>query len=240
MIKSVRFEVNDPNPVPAGKWIGGFAIFTNIGKRLQKVKDLSYGRWKVFVSSGEPEKSHVHWEFKRDLEFILYLDFNKIENCKEYANIRLVYKLIFQSLEYVWRAKGWDKYTLESISSEIEKEGYKVSAIYGKDHPSPDRKFKIQLYCELFPDYSDCYVRFLHKGRIHQSVKFLTGNLNPEMFYGYFTNYYWADNENFIICDFYKEMFYLFNVNSDTFSLEFRPNDHSLEQLQKQLKDLQK
>jgi hypothetical protein len=240
MIKYIQFEIKDPNPAPAGKWIGAFAIETNIGKRLRKVKDLSFRQWKIFLNNGEPEQSYVHWEFKRDLEITLFLDFNKIENCKEDSNIKLLYKLLFQSLEYVWVARGWDINTLQNIFSDIEKEGYKVSGIYGKDHISPDKKFKAQLYCELLPDYSDCYVRFLQKGRIYKSIKFLMGNLNPEMFYGYFTNCYWADNDNFIICDFYKEMFYLFNVNSETFSLEFRPNDHSLEQLQEKLKRFQK
>lgn len=240
MIKNVYFEVKDPNPVPAGKWIGAFAIFTNISKRLQKVKDLNFRHWKIFLTNGDPEKSHIYSEFKNDLEITLFLDYNKIENCKEDAGIRLLYKLLFQSLEYVWQSKGWDINTLQSIFAEIENEGYKVSAIIGKDHASPDKKFKVQLYCELFPDYSDCYIHFLHKGRIHNSVKFLKGKLNPQKFYGYFSNLYWIDNENFIISDFYKEIFYLFNINSDTFSLEFRPNDHSLEKLQEILKDFQK
>ena len=239
MISNVFFETKDPNPVPADKWIGAFAIDTNIGKRLRKVKSLSYRKWRIFISNGEPENSHVHWEFKRDLEITLFLDFNKIENCKEDANIRLLYKLLLQSMEYVWRAKGWDINTLQNIFSEIEKEEYKVSAIYGKDHTSPDKKFKVQLYCELFPDYSDCYVRFLHKGRIHKSIKFLKGNLDPQMFYGYFSNFYWSDNETFIINNFYKEIFYIFNVNNSTFLVEFRPNDHSLEQLQDQVNSFQ-
>jgi len=236
MIKDLQFEVNDPNPNPGDKWVGGFAINTNIGKRLQKLKDLNFRKWKIILSDGQTENTHVHWEHGNDLEITLYLDFNKIENCKEEKNIRLLYELIFQGLAVIWNVKGWDVDQLNQIHQEIIHEDYKVFVIVGKDHPSPDKNYKAQLYCELFPDYADYYVRFLSKGnKEYKSIKFLKGPLNPHMFFGVFNNFYWPDAENFIIGDFYKEIFIIFNISSNSFSTEFKPGDYTVEELKNYL-----
>ena len=134
MISTVQFEVKDQNTQPAGKWIGGYAIITNISKRLRKIKYLS-----------------------------------------------------------------------------------------------------------LHPDYADLYVQFIGKGKkLHRSIYFLKGNLNPALFYGVFVNRYWQNDEQFIICDYSDEIFYVFNVNQNDYSMKYEPVNNTLEELKDYIKVFEK
>jgi hypothetical protein len=239
VIKNIQFILDDPDPNPKYKWVGGFAIMMNITRKLKKIKEISFSKWKIIISNGEIEDSNVSLENGKSLEITLFLDFKKISDCRKPKSVELVYKMIFDGLTVVWMSKNWNAEYLTAINNEIKSEKYKVNLIYGKDYQSPDKHLKAQLYCELFPDYADLYVRFINKDLKKQhDIKFLKGNLNPEMFYGFFINYHWPDSSNFVISDYHKEIFCVFNTKTNQFSLEYKPKIHTLEILKETVRKL--
>lgn len=230
MIRSVDFEVNDS--FANGKWVGMYAITVNLIKRIRKLKGLSYNRLQLILQNGEPDQTTVDWENSRNIRVHLYLDFNKIVNCREPEQIKLAYKLIFDSLRVLWKLRGWQKEDLDKIYSQIVEENYEVSAVYGNAFHSRDKQHKVELYCKLMPDYAEHYVRFLNKkNQVLREVFYLKGGLNPIMFFGFFNSIYWRDNEHFFIVDMNREIFYIFQVSVDNFSIEFKPLYNSIEDL---------
>lgn len=233
MISYVIFEIKDSNPQPAGKWHGAFAIITNVSTRLQKVRELSFRKWKIFITHGKAEESYVHDEFRRDLEMTLYIDTTKVRNCEEPENIRLLYEWIFEGLRYIWRSRAWNGEILDEMHAAIIKDDYKVVARVGKDYPSPNKLYKAQLYCEIYPQYTDLYIHFIGKGKkLYRTIYFLRGNSDPYMFYGVFSQHYWSDDNNFILCNYTGEIKYVFDVDKDDFNIVYDPINNTLEELQ--------
>jgi hypothetical protein len=240
MITSVEIYLGDLDPNPEDKWIGAFAIISNIGKRLKKLEEISYRKWRLTLADGQSDQSHIFWDDGKNLEALLFIDFQKIISCAEFQSIQLLYEMIFEALGQIWQVKSWNPDRLAEMHAAIKEENYKVSIIYGKDFPSPDKKRKAQFYCELFTDFAEYYVRFIGKGnKVHENIHFLKVDVDPDSYFMYFTNHYWNDKENFIVSDFNNEIFYIFNVNSGCFSIEYRPIDNSLEQLQNYVKAMQ-
>lgn len=215
--------MDDPAPNPVDKWIGMHAITENISMRLRRLKELSFHKWRIVLSNGGSKESYIYWEEPGEIEMKLFFNFNSIENCREPRMIKLAYELVFEALAVVWLVKGFNLDWLSKIHSEIVKDDYKVAARYGKDFPSPDKRHKAAIYCELYPDYSDCYVVFTGKKKAPlRRIKFLKGDIDPEFFLGFFTDRYWPDNDHFIISDTRKEIFYVFNIYNDEFIIDYK------------------
>ena len=64
----------------------------------------------------------------------------------------------------------------------------------------------------------------------------ITRSVGMPAFFAFFNNAYWRDNEHFIFHDFNKEIFYVFYINDNNFSIEYRPLYNSQAQLEDYVK----
>lgn len=203
----------------------------NIHKRLRELKYVTYRRLDFTLIDENKGGAEIEWDDKKTANIRCYVDPVIIPSIEDKNGIAAVYTVLFDALKALWIKNNWNSEDLKNIYSEIERENFFSSRSYGKVEVSTDKKYKTKFFCELYPVYADYYLRFLgKKGEVVQEVKFLHGHPDPSIFFNFFPNRVWRDNEYFLLSDANKEIFYIFNVNSANFSIEYRPINNSLEE----------
>ena len=202
----------------------------NIKKRLQELKYVSYRRLDILLVDTEGEDGDIEWDDKKTANMKCYIDpLRFISTSKE--SIVEVYLAIFKGLRILWERNQWMADDLTEIYRNIEQDDFFSFINYGKVLVSPDKKHKAQFFCELYPQYADYYLLFFNsKGKVVQKVPFLHGHQDPDIYFSFFLNRAWRDNEYFLLSNNNKEIFNVFNVNESNFSLEYRPLNNSLEE----------
>lgn len=145
------------------------------------------------------------------------------------TDLEALLTIILRALEELWRKKGWPVDDLAEMHRIIVREQFYVSMTYGLVRASPVKKHRAELYCQLYPSHTDYFVRFRGKNSPARKVHFLKGQEDPEILYEFFRHRTWKDDESLVISDWNQEIFFIFNIQKDDFTLEFRPTYHSLE-----------
>lgn len=141
-----------------------------------------------------------------------------------------VYKVIFSTLRLFWRRNKWNELDIDQLSDEIKHTDFVSTISFSKKYLSPDKKTKAEFYCELFPEYTNYYLDFLNKKKeLIRRIKFFKGHQDPLIFFGFFANKTWRDNDFFFLTDYNKEIYFIFNIYEDSFELEYKPTFNSLE-----------
>lgn len=205
----------------------------NYIKRLNKLKYVSYRRIDIMIEvndTTEEEKIEILWDDTKTSKMICNIDKNVANDVSSLSCIIQVYKKVFNCLTALWKKNKWESVDLHSIFANIESEWFKVSITYGKTYLSPNKKHKAEIFCDIFPDYADYYLKILCKGSINVSkFKFFKGLTNIDFFFSFFNNYYWRDDSFFLITDINKEIFFLFNIEMGFSGIEYKPFDNSIE-----------
>lgn len=204
----------------------------NLYKRLTRLKYVTYQRINILlIDKKGKEDIQIEWDDKKSANLKVYLDPKLMTTITAIDSIAAIYDVLFECLEVLWVKYGWNVGDLKNMHLEIIGENFSSFLVYGKNLVSPDKKYKAEFFCELFPEYTDYYLNFLgKKGELINKIKFLHGHPDPSIVFGFYTNSNWRDNECFLLADINKEIFYLFNVKKDEFSIEFIPTYNSLEE----------
>jgi len=203
----------------------------NILKRLRELKYVSYRRIDVVLTDVKEEGRRIEWDDKKTANIKCYVGLSFGEPVADKRSTQAQYRAIFNGLEVLWEANQWNVDDLRGVYSEIEQEDFASSISYGKTLASPCKKHKAAFFCEIYPEYCDYYLLFLgNKGKVEQRIPFLHGHPDPGIFFNFFSNRAWRDNQYFLLSDINKEIFYIFNVNEPTSSLEYRPLNNTLEE----------
>jgi hypothetical protein len=204
----------------------------NILKRIKQLKYVTYRRIDFLFAIGT-DSLMVERDDRKTAVVKCFADRSIVETIEAKDTIAGVYSKILNGLKLLWERNKWDKRGLEDIYNEIIKEDYFSSIIYGKVYVSPDKKYKAYFLCEIFPGFADYFLVFMGaKGMLHRKIKFLHGHSDPSIFFTFFNNQSWRDSDHFLLSNNNKEVFYIFNVKSDNFSIEYRPIYNSLQECQ--------
>ncbi len=206
----------------------------NFIRRLNKLRYVTYRRIDMSLTISntiEGKNIEVEWDDGKTANIVCSLSKNILNNLTSKENIIEIYKAVLNCFTVLWVKNHWEVCDLNLIYDEIGKENFLVSVIYGKAFFSPDRKYKAEFVCEVFPDYADYHLQIIEKkNHLKQKIKFLKGLTVIELFFGFFNNPYWRDNEHFFITDINKEIFFIINVNNGSCAIEYKPVYNSLEQ----------
>lgn len=202
-----------------------------------KLKYIGYSR--INIDLVETTSTSIEREDKRSVLLICPAPLGLLQSIEERENYVHLYKQVFNCLRVLWVKNNWDVGDLDKIYEEIELNDFRSNIIYGQTLTSHNRKYKAEFRCDLYPEYSDYSIQFLEKLNIIKSVKFLKGHPDPSLFFGYFNVRWWRDNENYLLSEFNKEIYYCFNITSDDFTIDFRPQYNSVEQCQNKIKAFQ-
>ena len=202
----------------------------NVHKRLQQLKYVSYRRIDIFLIDKERD-IEVDRDDKKKASLKCSFDRAVIKDISDNKSIASLYDTTFKCLKLLWQRNSWDVEDLNHMHSNITAENYFSSLCIGKKLVSPDKKNKAEFWCELYPTYANYYLCFLKgRGEQVQKILFLRGHSDPDLFFYFFSNRAWRDNEYFLLSDINKEIFYIFNVNEPGFSIEYRPMNNTLEE----------
>ena len=238
MIKRLELSIDDHSFLP-GKWIGGHAIRVNIIKRLKKLEITHYKKFEIILSNGLPENSYIEYEDKNNIRVFALNRFDTIINCTDIQNVRLIYTMIFESLSVIWEKKEWDENSLIKIHGEIVKENYVVISAYGKPSLSLNKKLKAEIYCQLFPEYAEFYLRINEKNKQKREILFFKGYLDPAFFLSFFNSLNWKENEYAVLSDYNKRVFFIFSAVDGSFQVEYSSVHSSIQENENFLKAFQ-
>jgi hypothetical protein len=202
----------------------------NVHKRLQILKYVSYKRIDVCLVEAEVDIM-VERDDKKKATLKCRFERSMIEDVSEKKTIAYLYNLTFKCLMFLWSRNSWNVEDLDTIHSDIVAENYLSSIFFGKTLFSPDKNHKAAFLCELYPEFANYYLCFFErKGDPSQKILFLHGHSDPDLFFYFFSNRVWRDNDYFLLSNITKEVFYIFNVNQTDFLIEYRPLNNTLEE----------
>jgi len=211
----------------------------NFWKRLSKIAYVSYRR--IDFSFELIDESKIGWDDKKTAKLFYPIDRTVLENVNRPETIQKIYEKVIDGLKLFWKENKWDVSDLNSMLSSMQEENFDSTCIYGKTFVSKDKKYKAELFCHLYSEFTEYYLQFLDKkNSVTRRIKFLSSNPDPSIIFGYFSNLGWRDNDHFILSDMNKEIYFIFEINSDDFSTEIFPKFNSLEKCQSILSAFQK
>jgi hypothetical protein len=179
------------------------------------------------------------WDDGRIADIRWYVDAQNWRTREGKLNLPFVYKAILGALELLWTKKQWPVSHLSELYHKIEGEGFFVKVPYGKLLVAPDKQHKVEFFCDLYSDHADYYLIFsARQNKWRKRIKFLKGHEDPDVFFGFFMNSQWKDNEQFILADKEMEILFVFDVNKDDFSVEYRLQGAAIEEREKRMRSL--
>jgi hypothetical protein len=208
----------------------------NIRKQLEKFKYISYKKIDIKISMAVERNISIEWDDKKSATIACLADILP-DIGDDNKDTQELYNVIFECLKKLWAKSKWDIDDLDNVFEEIKNDKFSVS-IQSRTITSPDKKNKAGFRFEIFPNFSNYHLEFLSK-KVKRSILFFKGHPEPSIFLGFFSNHYWRDNEHFIISDFNKEIFFVFNIHQDSFTLEYSPKYNSIEKCKDCVKALQ-
>lgn len=211
----------------------------NYIKYLSRLKYISYKRIDIIIDAGNSElqQFNIEWDDGKSARVSVDIDRLDLDDLSSIESVVNIYNAVATCLIALWKKNNWNPNDIEGALTEIEKEKYRVSVIFGKKYTSPDKKHKAEFVCDIFSEYADYYLQVaINKNITRQKIKFLKGTPIVDLFFTFFNKLYWRDNEHFILHDFNKEIFYVFYVNDNNFSIEYRPIHNSQDQLENYVK----
>ncbi|PVD53793.1 hypothetical protein DC498_04595 [Terrimonas sp.] len=221
---------------PLHKCEGTPPIKYNLQKRLAQLRYIDYAKIEVLLGS-QGKHLHIEWEDKRSIIVYCEIDPSSISNLSTKSELEYLYSRLKEVFIAIWQKRSWPILDLVEIFKAIEESEYESTLYYGKYIMSPSRNFKAELYCELFPVYTNYYVVFHKKDNmLFQKIFFLKGISDPSLFFDYFQRRHWISEETFVISDLKNEMLYQFNVTSSDFSVVINPSSNSVEECENILK----
>jgi hypothetical protein len=202
----------------------------NLAMRIRKLKYYKYRRFELILNPLKSGIDIVLNDFKTAY-IIAELPPNLL-NGDNPDNVRDLYSLILGYLDEVWKNNNWDSDDLSNIFNDIREQNFQCISPYGKVISSPDKKLKASFSCEITPRFTN-YSLEIHdrKKQLVNKFLFLKGQQDLIIFFLFFSSYYWVDNENFVLSNRSKEIFFVYNMQHGV-TLEYRPSANSLEECQ--------
>jgi len=214
----------------------------NIQKNINGLKYCHYKRISLQVihdADYEPSRMGLWWDDGRIADIRWYVDARVWRTKDGSLNLPFVYKTILSALELFWTQKQWPVADLRELYHRMEREGFFVKVPYEKILMSPDKQHKVEFFCDLYPDHADYYLIFsARQNKWRRKIKFLKGHEDPEVFFWFFANRGWKDNERFVLSDKNEEILFVFDVNKDDFSVEYRLQGDAAEERGKRIRSL--
>lgn len=199
----------------------------NIQTRFSEVKYQYYRRIDIFFEKNGPAHE-IEWNDRKTARIKCGLPNEIVSNLIDVTTTIAIYKCVYNCLLQLWNTNGWKVSVVDSVFEMIEKDNYESSFYYDKVTISPNKTLKARFYCQLYPTYANYYLHFLdRKNKIVQSLFFLKGQPDVLAFFLFFRNRYW-ENEDFIVSDLNREIFYTFNTKGKI-AIHFRPIHNSME-----------
>lgn len=221
---------------------GLISVKYNIQQKLNDLSYCNYSRIDFVLTNNkqeDPGRMGVWWDEGKRADIQWYADEKTFRQPDGSPDLPHLYKTILSGLQALWEKKGWNVEDLRDMYRKIEEEKFFISVTFVKALTSPDKQNKAEFYCVLYPGYTEYYLWFYNKKKKwERKIMFLKGQEEPIAFFGFFQNRGWRDNEYFLLSDWNKEIYFVFNVNKDEFSVEFKPVK-SLEIAQNKLKSFE-
>ena len=212
----------------------------NIQKHINVLRYCQYKRISLQVTHDpdyEPSRMGLWWDDGRIADIRWHVDARVWRAKDGRLNLPSVYKTIVSALELLWGQKQWPVADLQELYQAMEGDGWFVKAPFGKISMSPDKEHKAEFFCDLYHDHADYYVIFsARQNKWRKRIKFLEGHEDPEVFFWFFANRQWKDNEQFILSDKNEEILFVFDVNKDDFSVEYRLQGEAVEEKRRKFK----
>jgi len=212
----------------------------NIQKHINVLRYCHYKRISLQVTHDpdyEPSRMGLWWDDGRIADIRWHVDARVWRAKDGRLNLPSVYKTIVSALELLWGQKQWPVADLQELYQAMEGDGWFVKAPFGKISMSPDKEHKAEFFCDLYHDHADYYVIFsARQNKWRKRIKFLEGHEDPEVFFWFFANRQWKDNEQFILSDKNEEILFVFDVNKDDFSVEYRLQGEAVEEKRRKFK----
>ena len=212
----------------------------NIQKHINVLRYCHYKRISLQVTHDpdyEPSRMGLWWDDGRIADIRWHVDARVWRTKDGRLNLPSVYKTIVSALELLWGQKQWPVADLQELYQAMEGDGWFVKVPFGKISMSPDKEHKAEFFCDLYHDHADYYVIFsARQNKWRKRIKFLEGHEDPEVFFWFFANRQWKDNEQFILSDKNEEILFVFDVNKDDFSVEYRLQGEAVEEKRRKFK----
>lgn len=231
-----RFEIDFDFEVK--NYDGMTSVYYNMRRKLEKFKYVGYKKINIVFAHGISTSIEIDWEDKKSVRIRSVIPRSAITSGVDGISLSDVYREVFNCLHVLWEKNNWNKDDLVEIYDTIKKVNYEAK-LPGRSFSSPDKKKKAQLFFDIYPKYTDYYLQFSEKKSVQPKIHFLKGRPNPDLFFGFFGELYWRDNEYFFITDFNKEIFFIFSIKDNSFSIEFQPKINSLDTLKGYVKAFQ-
>ncbi len=185
----------------------------NLLKKLSKLKYITYRRIDITLSVNQALRHlRIDWDDGKTSTISCTIE-HQFNDLTSMDGIAEIYQNVSHCLIVSWNKNNWNAKDIQNIINEIISEKYFVSVTIGKNHSSLDRKYKVELVCEIHPLYAEYYLDVSEKGNsFKHRIHFLKGTPIIDLFFVFFTKHYWHDNANFIIHDFNKEIFFVFDI----------------------------
>jgi len=204
----------------------------NIQKRLNLLKYIKYTKMHITFCVNDVEDAQINWDDTRRVEIKYCLEGKLTEDLSEHENIVGIYRNTIAALNLVWEKNNWVNSDLNKLLNEVEADNYLSYGVYGKAKISPSKKYKAEFFLEMFPDYSNYYIQFKGNGKDKlRRIMFLKGLADPFTFFGFFRTALWKDNNYFFLKDVNNEITYVFDINRESYSIEYKPSINSIDQL---------
>jgi hypothetical protein len=198
----------------------------NVQKNINSLKYCHYKRISLQVIHDpeyEPSRMGIWWDDGRIADIRWYADPRAWRTGDGRPNLPFVYKTILRALENLWEQRRWPLGDLRGLYLFMESEGFFVKIPCEKVLMSPDKQHKVEFICDLYADHADYFLIFsARQNKWRKRIKFLEGHEDPEVFFWFFANREWKDNEQFVLSDRNEEILFIFDVNRNDFAVEYR------------------
>lgn len=207
-------------------------IQVNIFKRLS-FKYITFKRIDItLLSESAVLGFKIEWDDGKHARILLNVSAEMLNDLSSKSSIVKIYDLIHNSLIELWRAHNWNFEDIDSVFQSIRIEDYKVTCHIGKPLLSPDRKYKIQIYCEMDAKAASYFIEVTEvKLKNRYKVLFFVGTANLDLFFNFFTTLKWDSSSFARFTDLNNEISFVLDLENLTSQIIYSPIYNSIPML---------
>lgn len=211
-------------------------IQVNIFKRLQ-FKYITFRRIDITLQLGSATPGfEIEWDDGKHARIILNFSAETLNDLESKSNFVKIYDLIHNSLIELWRNHNWHIEDVNSVFRSIQNEDYKVTCHIGKPLSSPDKKYKIRIYCEVNTKAANYFFEVVKvREKRKDIVLFFVGTANLDLFFYFFTKLEWDASSFARLTDLNREINFVFDPKNLTCEIVYSPIYNSIPTLKKYL-----
>ena len=167
-----------------------------------------------------------------------HFDSTNLKNLSKQQRIKILYEIIFHSVHELATLSNSPTKYLEQIEQEIIKYDYNPVLPFFKLKKAKNKKIYIDFVFRLNSEFAEFFIRQFDSNKIELIEKSIYKTcLNPFVFKNFFKkcffdeNVYKIENET-------KEIYFCYNILNQSFFIEYRPRENTIDYLQEYLKAL--